>query len=135
MEVIINYWAVLGGAIFLFVMGMIWYGPLFGKMWTKIMGAEHISREEMSAMQKEMTPMYATVFVLGLVTSYVLYTFVHMSGLGVMMGFWIWLGFAMPMAAGSMWDTKKGMKVNKFLIVAGFQLVTLLVLGWVYTMW
>lgn len=125
----------LGGAIFLFVMGMIWYGPLFGKMWTKIMGAEHISREEMSAMQKEMTPMYATVFVLGLVTSYVLYTFVHMSGLGVMMGFWIWLGFAMPMAAGSMWDTKKGMKVNKFLIVAGFQLVTLLVLGWVYTMW
>jgi hypothetical protein len=84
MDIMINYWAVIGGAIFLFVMGMIWYGPLFGKLWTKIVGAEHMSREEMAAMQKKMMPMYALQVALGLVTSYVLYTFVHMSGLGVM---------------------------------------------------
>jgi hypothetical protein len=135
MDIIVNYWAVLGGAIFLFVMGMIWYGPLFGKMWMKIMGAEHMSKEEMSAMQKQMMPMYVVQVLLGLVTSYVLYAFVHMSGMGIKMGFFVWLGFAMPMAAGAMWDTKKGMAMNKFLVTAGYQLVTLLVLAWAYTMW
>jgi hypothetical protein len=131
----INYWAVLGGAIFLFVMGMIWYGPLFGKVWMKIMGAEHMSKEEMAKMQKQMMPMYALQVLLGLFTSYVMYAFVTMSGMGVMMGFWVWLGFTMPMAAGSMWDTQKGMKMKKFLITAGYQLVTLLALAWAYTMW
>jgi hypothetical protein len=131
----INYWAVLGGAIFLFIMGMVWYGPLFGKAWSKLMGAEHISKEEMARMQKQMMPMYAIQVLLGFVTSYVLYSFVHMSGMGIMMGFWIWLGFAMPMAAGAMWDTESGKKMTKFLIVAGYQLITLLVLAWAYTMW
>jgi hypothetical protein len=135
MDIIINYWAVIGGAIFLFVMGMIWYGPLFGKTWGRLMGAEHISKEEMAKLQKEMMPMYAVQVLLGLVTSYVMYTFVHMSGLGVAMGFWIWLGFAMPMAAGAMWDSKKGDKMTKFLIIAGYQLITLLVLAWAYTRW
>lgn len=135
MDTMINYWAIIGGAIFLFVMGMVWYGPLFGKMWTKIMGAEHMTKEEMSAMQKEMMPMYALQVLLGLFTSYVLYSFVHMSGMGIAMGFWVWLGFAMPMAAGAMWDTQKGKKLTKFSIVAGYQLITLLVLAWAYTMW
>jgi hypothetical protein len=135
MDTIINYWAVLGGAIFLFVMGMIWYGPLFGRQWMRIMGVEHMSKEEMSAMQKQMMPMYIVQILLGLVTSYVLYSFVQLSGMGVAMGFWVWLGFTMPMAAGAMWDTKKGMAMRKFLITAGYQLVTLLALAWAYTMW
>ncbi len=135
MDIIINYWAVLGGAIFLFVVGMIWYGPLFGKKWMKLMGAENMTKEDIAKAQKEMMPMYVIQVLLGLVTSYVLYYFVNMSGMGVVMGFWVWLGFAMPMAAGAMWDTQKGMKFTKFAIVAGYQLVTLLVLGWAFTMW
>ncbi len=135
MDIIINYWAVIGGAVFLFVMGMIWYGPLFGKVWTKIMGAENISKEEMAKMQKQMMPMYAIQVLLGLVTSYVLYHFVKLLGDGTTAAFWIWLGFAMPMAAGAMWDTQEGMKMKKFLVVAGYQLVTLLVLGWAFTQW
>ncbi len=133
MEVIINYWAVLGGAIFLFVMGMLWYGPLFGKVWTKIMGAEHITKEQMAEMQKEMMPMYVIQVLLGLVTSFVLYYFVQLIGMHV--AFWIWVGFSMPMAAGAMWDTQKGYKMKKFLVTAGYQLVTLTILSWAFTMW
>lgn len=134
MDIIINYWAVIGGAVFLFAMGMVWYGPLFGKTWMKIMGAENMSKDDIAKAQKEMMPMYAIQVALGLVTSFVLYYFVHLVG-GMHVAFWIWLGFAMPMAAGAMWDTQKGMKMTKFLIIAGYQLVTLLVLGWVFTMW
>jgi hypothetical protein len=133
MEVIINYWAVVGGAIFLFVMGMLWYGPLFGKVWTKIMGAEHITKEQMAEMQKEMMPMYVIQVLLGLVTSFVLYYFVQLIGMHV--AFWIWVGFSMPMAAGAMWDTQKGYKMKKFLVTASYQLVTLIVLSWAFTMW
>ena len=135
MDIIINYWAVVGGAVFLFVMGMIWYGPLFGKVWGRIMGAEHMSKEEMAKMQKQMMPMYVAQVLLGFVTSYVLYTFVKMSGMGMEVAFWIWLGFSMPMAAGAMWDTKKGYAMKKFLITSGYQLVTLLVLGYAFAMW
>ncbi len=137
MDIIVNYWAVVGGAIFLFVVGMMWYGPIFGKMWMKIMGVEHMGKEEMAKVQKEMMPMYIIQVLLGLVTSYVLYHFVkawpQVSGCQV--AFWIWLGFSMPMAAGAMWDTRKGYAMKKFLVSAGYQLVTLLVLGWVFTMW
>lgn len=135
MDIIINYWAVIGGAIFLFIIGYLWYGMFFSKQWAKIMGAEHMSKAEINEAMKGMMPMYVITFMLGLVTSYVLYAFVHMSGMGIKMGFFVWLGFAMPMAAGAMFDTKKGQAMNKFLIVAGYQLVTLLVLSWAYTMW
>ena len=134
MDIIINYWAVLGGAVFLFVAGMIWYGPLFGKTWMKIVGAPDMSREEMAKMQKQMMPYYGMQFVLALITSYVMYSFAKMSGMGVEVAFWIWLGFSMPQAAGAMWDTKKGLQMKKFLIISGYQLITLLVLGWAFTM-
>lgn len=139
MEIIVNYWAVLGGAVFLMIMGFVWYGPLFGKLWMKIIGAPDMSKEEMARMQKEMMPYYAMQFVLALITSCVLYHFVQWApgytGSGLEVAFWVWLGFAMPMAAGSMWDTKKGMQLKKFLVVAGYQLVTLLVLSLAFTMW
>lgn len=133
MEVIVNYWAVLGGVVFLMVMGVVWYGPLFGKMWMKIIGAEKMGSEDMEKTQKEMIPMYIYQVVLSFITSFVLYWFVQLEGMHV--AFWIWLGFAMPMAAGAMWDTRKGMRLKKFLILSGYQLVTLMVLGWVFSMW
>jgi hypothetical protein len=80
-------------------------------------------------------PYYGMQLVLALITSYVLYSFIAMSGMGVALGFWVWLGFQMPLAAGSMWDTADGLKLKKFLITGGYQLVTILVLSWAYTMW
>jgi hypothetical protein len=34
----INYWAVLVAALSSFVVGWIWYGPLFGKTWMRLHG-------------------------------------------------------------------------------------------------
>ena len=130
MDIVINYWAVVGGAIFLFVMGMTWYGPLFGKTWMRIMGVESMTKEEIAKAQKEMMPMYMIQVALGLVTSFVLYYFVQLIGMHV--AFWIWLGFSMPMAAGAMWDTEKKWVMKKFLITAGYQLVTLVVLASIF---
>lgn len=133
----INYWAIIGGAIFLVIMGVVWYGPLFGRMWMKIVGAEDMTKEEMEKTQKEMIPMYLMQFVVSLITSYVFYYFVKgwNTVSGIENAFWIWLGFMMPQASGAMWDTKKGYRLRKFLILAGYQLVTLLILGWAFSRW
>ncbi len=131
MDIIINYWAVLGGGIFLFIMGMLWYGPIFGKVWMKIMGVEHMSKEDMDKAMKGMVPMYIITFLLGLLTSFVLCYFIKLipnrSGLAI--AFWVWFGFSMPMAAGAIWDTKtRLLALKKFLIIASYQLITLALL-------
>lgn len=132
MDIIINYWAVFGGGIFLVVIGTLWYGPLFGKLWMKITGAPTMTKEELAKAQKEMMPYYFFQFVFSLVTSFVLYYFVQL--IGVHVAFWIWLGFAMPQAAGAMWDTEPKYAVKKFLVISGYYLVVLMALGWVFTL-
>lgn len=134
MDIIINYWAVVGGAIFLFITGAIWYGPIFGKVWMRINGHESMTKEQRDALMKGMTPMYVIQFILSLVTSFVLYYFVQLVGQHV--AFWIWVGFSMPMAAGAMWDSKtKELMLKKFLITASYQLVTLLMLALAFSAW
>ena len=34
----LNYWAILSSALSAFVIGWVWYGPLFGKTWMKLNG-------------------------------------------------------------------------------------------------
>ncbi|MBI3341870.1 DUF1761 domain-containing protein, partial [Candidatus Curtissbacteria bacterium] len=38
MEFQINYMAVVAAAVVNMVLGFLWYGPLFGKPWMKMMG-------------------------------------------------------------------------------------------------
>ncbi len=39
MDSIINYWAVISCALVAMVVGAMWYGPLFGRAWLKVIGA------------------------------------------------------------------------------------------------
>jgi len=58
--------ATLAATIAGFVLGALWYGPLFGKRWIAAVG---LSREEI---QRNTSPAktYGTTFVLGLIASY-----------------------------------------------------------------
>ena len=38
MQISINWWAVLVAGVVYMVVGMVWYGPLFGKLWKSLMG-------------------------------------------------------------------------------------------------
>ena len=133
MEIVINYWAVFIGGVFFVIMGTLWYGPLFGKVWMQITGAPVMTKEEMAKMQKEMMPYYLVQFVFSLITSFVLYYLVKL--IGMQAAFLIWIGFAMPQAAGAMWDTEKKYAIKKSLVIAGYYLFTLTVLGFAFTKW
>lgn len=51
-------WAILAGVATNMILGMLWYGPLFGKAWLRGMGWADRSDEELEAMKKSAGPGY-----------------------------------------------------------------------------
>jgi len=136
MDLPINYLAVAVAGIINMVLGFLWYGPFFGKSWMKLMGftEEYIN----TARQKGMTPTYIAAFVMAIVMAYVLAYFVSLSGAmtiatGMMIGFWAWLGFVLPIQSGSIFWEGKSMVL--LLINAGYYLVALLIMGALLAGW
>lgn len=128
---VVNYWAVLAAAIASMVIGSIWYGPLFGKMFMKETGMGDWSKEKQAKMKKSMWVSYVGQFVASLVMFYVLAGIIDAFGRyslsgGAMTAFMMWLGFVVPIALG---DVLWGGKTKMFWLKAGNMLITLLAAG------
>ncbi len=145
--VMVNWLAIIVAAVVSMIVGSIWYGPMFGKTWMKIMGTDpNMSKAEAKAKMKGMGGLYFVQFVLSIITIYILahymvlvQTSVGMSGVsvGIENAFWIWLGFIMPTVAGAaMWSGKsKKLSWSMFLISAGYNLVLFLIFGIILGAW
>lgn len=95
----INYLAVLVAAVVQFIVGAIWYMPLFGKAWGEMFGFEKLAPEVQKQMSKDMMPMLAVQFVLGLVTAAVfgiMVAYVPTDWSLYCLAALYWLGFAAP---------------------------------------
>ncbi len=141
----INYWAVLVAAAAQFVLGALWYGPLFGRSWTAMLGW---TKESMDAMMREpgakrmMARSYVITAIGALLMSYVLAhalifagTYLDTFGVsaGLMAGFWNWLGFVAPATIGAvLWEQKPW---KWWFLNAGYYLVGLLMMGVILAMW
>ena len=137
MDVIINCWAVLVGAIVSMVIGSIWYGPLFGKKYMKEMGMDDCTPEQKEKMKKEMVKSYVGQFIASFVTFYVLAWLIgalnQMTVVGgLTAGFWVWLGFIVPLKFS---DVLWGGKMSLFWIAIGGNLLTLLSAGAIIGAW
>ena len=127
----VNYLAVVASAVASMVIGSIWYGPLFGKIFMREMGMDKWSAEEQAGMKKKMLQMYGQQFVASLVMFYVFAWLV--GGLnqisvvgGLAAAFWVWLGFVVPLKFG---DALWGGKMSLFWLGIGEMLLTLLAGG------
>ncbi len=134
---VINYLAVLVSAIASMVLGFLWFGPLFGKQWTSLMGFDKKKVEE--AKKKGMPPQTWALLIVGtLVTSYVLAHFVDYLdattfGGALQAGFWIWIGFFAPVMLGMvLWEGKPW---NLYFLVVAHHLVNLLVMASILALW
>ena len=136
----INYLAVLASAIVMMVLGYLWYGPIFGKMWTELAG---LTPEKMAAAKaKGMTMSYVIQAIGALLTSFVLAhaivfagAYMQISGIaaGLEGAFWNWLGFVAPATVGMvLWEGKPW---KYWFIVAGYYLVSMLVIGVLLGLW
>ncbi|QQR60836.1 DUF1761 domain-containing protein [Candidatus Uhrbacteria bacterium] len=135
-----NYLAILVAAISTVVLGFLWYGPLFGKPWMKLMGIDpsKMSKEAMKGMNKT----YALMSIGSLVLAYVLsfttefaMTYTQTFGWvgGVMSGFWTWLGFFAPVQMDEqLWGNKPW---KLYFINTGYRLVSLIIMGVILAVW
>ncbi|PIS04979.1 MAG: DUF1761 domain-containing protein [Candidatus Buchananbacteria bacterium CG10_big_fil_rev_8_21_14_0_10_42_9] len=135
----INYLAVIFAAVAYMIIGIIWYGPLFGKQWKALVG---LSDDDMKKMK--MTPLQSMAggLVAALVMAFVLahdaFVWSDFFGGGVGRGifalqlaFWIWLGYVATTQAGSvLWE---GRPWKLFFLNASNTLVSLMVMSLIIT--
>src|SRR4051812_21912076 len=99
---IINIWAVLVAAIVSMIIGVIWHGPIFGKVFIREMGLDKLSPEEQQKMKSTMLRSYVLQFIGSFVMFFVLAWYINTSvhpGIfgGVANAFGLWLGFVVPL--------------------------------------
>lgn len=133
----INYLAVLAAAVSSIVVGSIWYGPLFGKMFMREMEMDKWSPEKQAQMKASMTKAYVMQFVASIVMFVVLAWYITTSihtGIwgGVANALGLWLGFVVPLALGNaIW----GGKYKLFWLQIGNMFFTLIIAGAIIGAW
>ncbi|MBI4118249.1 MAG: DUF1761 domain-containing protein [Parcubacteria group bacterium] len=138
-EISINFVAVVVAAVVYMGIGMLWYGPLFGKEWRRLIGFSEADMKKMT-----MTPVQAMVggFIAALIMSFVLAHDAYVWGLffGASVGsylfafqlaFWIWLGYIATTQLGAvLWE---GRPWKLFCLNAANSLVSLIAMALVIT--
>lgn len=82
-----SWLAVIVAVVANMVLGILWYGPLFGKQWLAAVGKKE---DELS----QSAGMYVVPVVATLIGAIVLWNVMQATGLsGIMAAFWMWLGF------------------------------------------
>ena len=91
-------WAAMGVAfVAAFIFGFLWYGPLLGKVWAKEMGMDFSQKPDPKTMRKAF--ILQSVWNAGTDASDVVYGFFG--------GFFVWLGFYLPMQFGKIsWENR-----------------------------
>ena len=137
----INYVAVAVCGVAALVIGSIWYGPLFGKAWMRIMGVENMSEEQKQMMKKGMWGMYLAQFIISLITAGVLavhiayWSDVNATALGIAICTWFGFILTTDAQAALLSGKPKNVAWKMFFINAGGQLVTFAVFGLILGNW
>lgn len=95
----INISSIFISAIVAFIIGFMFHGPLFGKLWMKLANIHPTGKEKFS----DMIPQMLLNFLANIVCAYVLAIFIYVTANyydmthkvvgGMAVAFWIWLGF------------------------------------------
>jgi hypothetical protein len=134
----VNYLAILACGIVAMIVGFLWYGPIFGKSWARMMGINMDQKPPQSAMIKSYGIMFIGSLLMAFVLSHALIfasTYLHESGVsaGLQTGFWNWLGFIAPVTIGAvLWEKKPW---TLWFITSGYYLVLLLIMGVILALW
>ena len=131
MEVEINWFAVLAASLVGFAVGVVWYGPLFGKAWMKIVG---LTEEDVAKVN--MGKIYVMCLVLKLIMATNLAMFLGPDSTlltGTLYGFLTGFGWvALALAINAMFEQKS---LNYMLINGGYWSVVFTLMGLILGAW
>ncbi|MBM9502329.1 DUF1761 domain-containing protein [Leptospira sp. 201903071] len=142
-ELNINYLAVLAAVVANFIIGSLWYGPIFGKLWMKEMGIPADFKPD----QKEMYRAMGMMVIGSFLTAYVLFYTTNVwrasswhAGedspayvYGFFSGFYTWLGFYVPLCINSV--AFEGRSWKFFSIGAGYYFISLQTVAMILSYW
>jgi len=130
----INYWAVLVAAVAPMLIGSAWYSPaLFARSWMKAVG-----KTEADIKKGATGKLYFLAFAASLITSFVTAHLVDIAGAtsiieGVILGFWVWLGYVATVTATN--HLFEGRSKKLYLINVGYHLVSLMAMAIILSVW
>ena len=127
----INWWAVLVATVLAFVLGGLWYGPLFGKAWLAAIGKTEADIEPTPA------PFIISFFT-ALLTAVVLAWLIHALSIttltgGAWLGLVTGIGFIATAMASDTAFCGWGMKL--FVIQAGYRVLYSILMGALLGYW
>jgi hypothetical protein len=137
----IHYLAIVAAAVASFVIGGLWYGPLFGKAWKKAQGIPEGARP--TGMGKALALNFVGIVLMAYVMAHSVAVW-HASAWGLgpdkppyvygfFGGFFNWLGFIVPMLLNSV--AFEGKSWTVFGINAAYQFVSLQAIGMILSYW
>ncbi|MDV6235770.1 DUF1761 domain-containing protein [Leptospira ellisii] len=142
-EIHANYLAILVGVVANFVIGFIWYGPLFGKTWAKEVGHKEDSQPDSKKMLVSMGLMvigsFLTAYVLTYTTNIWRASVWHVGEdrpawvYGFFSGFYTWIGFYVPLLLNTVAFESRTWKL--FGINAAYNFVSLQVVAMILSYW
>jgi hypothetical protein len=142
-EIHLNYPAIAAAMAANILIGFLWYGPLFGKIWMKEVGMPADCKPDPKVIRRAMMLMvigsFLTVFVLAhslevwRPSSWKLGPDAPNATYGFYSAFFTWIGFYVPqLFSGVAWENKSW---KLFGLNAGYYLVMLLAAGMILAYW
>lgn len=134
----INYLAILIAVVANFILGFIWYTPLFGKVWGKEMGFDMTQKPPAGALVKGMVIMIIGNFLMAYVFAHFIAvwnpatwglapTEIPVVPRALTAAFFTWIGFFVPMDLNTVaWEMKSW---KLFFINTSYHLLALIVVA------
>jgi hypothetical protein len=141
--ILVNWWAILVSVIAVMIVGGLWYGPLFGARWAQGMGMDMSQKPDPKVMKRAFALQIFGAFL----TAYVLTHTVNVwrptawsldgdgssFSYGFFGGFFVWLGFYVPMQLSKVaWENRPW---TVFLINTGHDFVNLQIISQIVSHW
>lgn len=128
-----NLVAALVTAVVMMIIGMLWYGPLFGKIWMRNTGMTEAKAKKVNmSLIMPIALVSSTLMAAVLQMLLVHFNLLEMNA-ALMFAFWLWLGFFATSNLGVvLWEQKK---MELYYVNAGYNLVTLLVMAAILSSW
>lgn len=141
MEIPINMLAILVAVVVNFIVGFIWYTPLFGKVWGKEMGYDPEEKPQASVMIRGMLFMVIGNFLFAYVLAHNIAAWSFVPGMeemsemnnAFMTALFTWLGFYLPGELGATVWEKKSWKL--FAINTSYHFISLLIVASIIIFW
>jgi Na+/H+ antiporter NhaA len=131
----VNWLAILVGAIAWFILGALWYGPLFGKAWMASTGIDPTASGERPSAAIYVFPLLAYLIATVALAMLAEATGSSTLGHGIILGLVVGLGFGATLYAVEAVFGTRPKPGSWFLITATYQLIGIVLAAVIVTVW